>query len=175
VHSAPSPEEFLSQLLSLAVDVVLRVRPDDLTSIARPERDPPPVAAGSSRLTGISAGLVPGIAGALTRPTVQLLDTGHLAVLLTSWPAYSPIGVSLVGLWLMESAFNAARCTRPCRASARLSRFAPQGGTLEAGHHLHPKRRDFLLPYTGRVGDTLRPTDGEMPGRIPFPTAIYSS
>lgn len=35
-------------------------------------------------------------------------DTGHLAVLLTSWPAYSPIGVSLVGLWLMESAFNSA-------------------------------------------------------------------
>lgn len=59
-------------------------------------------------LTGISAGLVFGIADALTRRTVQLLDTGHLSVVLTSWPGYSLIAVSLVGIWLMESAFNAA-------------------------------------------------------------------
>jgi hypothetical protein len=59
-------------------------------------------------LTGISAGLVFGIADALTRRTVQLLDTGHLGAVLTSWPGYSLVAVSLVGLWLMESAFNAA-------------------------------------------------------------------
>lgn len=59
-------------------------------------------------LTGISAGLVFGIADALTRRTVQLLDTRHPGVVLTSWPGYSLIAVSLVGLWLMESAFNAA-------------------------------------------------------------------
>jgi hypothetical protein len=59
-------------------------------------------------LTGTSAGLVVGIADALTRRTVQILDTGHFAVLLTSWPGYSLIAVSLVALWLMESAFNAA-------------------------------------------------------------------
>lgn len=59
-------------------------------------------------LTGTSAGLVFGIADALTRRTVQILDTGHFAVLLTSWPGYSLIAVSLVALWLMESAFNAA-------------------------------------------------------------------
>lgn len=59
-------------------------------------------------LTGISAGLVFGIADALTRPTVQIIDTGHLDALLTSWPAYSLIAVTLAGLWLMQSAFNAA-------------------------------------------------------------------
>lgn len=59
-------------------------------------------------LTGTSAGLVFGIADALTRRTVQILDTGHFTVLLTSWPGYSLIAVSLVALWLMESAFNAA-------------------------------------------------------------------
>lgn len=59
-------------------------------------------------LTGLSAGLVFGIADALTRRTVQLLDTGHLGAVLTSWPGYSLVAVSLVGLWLMESAFNAA-------------------------------------------------------------------
>jgi drug/metabolite transporter (DMT)-like permease len=58
-------------------------------------------------LTAISAGLVLGIADAITRRTVQLLDTGHLAVVLTSWPAYSLVGVNLVGLWLMQSAFSA--------------------------------------------------------------------
>jgi drug/metabolite transporter (DMT)-like permease len=64
-------------------------------------------------LAGISAGLVFGIADALTRRAVQMLDTGHFAPLLTSWPAYSAIAVSVIGLWLMESAFNAA----PLRAS----------------------------------------------------------
>ena len=59
-------------------------------------------------LTGTSAGLVFGIADALTRRTVQILDTGHFTVLLTSSPGYSLIAVSLVALWLMESAFNAA-------------------------------------------------------------------
>ncbi len=59
-------------------------------------------------LTGVSAGLVFGIADALTRRTVQILDTGHFTALLTSWPAYCTIAVSLVGIWLMESAFNAA-------------------------------------------------------------------
>ena len=66
------------------------------------------VGTGIYTLTGISAGLVFGIADALTRRTVQLLDTGHLSVVLTSWPGYSLIAVSLVGIWLMESAFNAA-------------------------------------------------------------------
>ena len=42
-----------------------------------------------------------------------MLDTGHFASLLTSWPGYSAIAVSVIGLWLMESAFNAA----PLRAS----------------------------------------------------------
>jgi drug/metabolite transporter (DMT)-like permease len=58
-------------------------------------------------LTGTSAGLVFGIADALTRRTVQILDTGHFAVLLTSWLGYTLIAVSLIALWLMESAFNA--------------------------------------------------------------------
>lgn len=59
-------------------------------------------------LTGTSAGLVFGIGDALTRRTIQILDTGHPGVLLTSWPGYALIAVSLAGIWLMESAFNAA-------------------------------------------------------------------
>jgi hypothetical protein len=59
-------------------------------------------------LTGTSAGLVFGIADAITRRTVQMLDTHHLAALLTTWLPYALVAVSLVGIWLMESAFNAA-------------------------------------------------------------------
>src|ERR1035441_7876929 len=50
-------------------------------------------------LTGISAGLVFGIADALTRRTAQLIVTGHLAVVLTSWPGYSLIAVFLTGIY----------------------------------------------------------------------------
>jgi drug/metabolite transporter (DMT)-like permease len=58
-------------------------------------------------LTGASAGVVFGMQDALTRRTVQLLASGHLAVLLASWPAYALAGVGLIALWLMESAFSA--------------------------------------------------------------------
>jgi drug/metabolite transporter (DMT)-like permease len=59
-------------------------------------------------LTGAAAGLVFGISDALTRQTVHVMDTHSVTALLTTWPGYSLVGATLVGLWLMESAFNAA-------------------------------------------------------------------
>ena len=59
-------------------------------------------------LTGIGAGLVFGISDALTRRTVQIMDTHSLVTLFTSWPAYCVIVAGLIGLWLLESSFNAA-------------------------------------------------------------------
>ncbi|MGH3276207.1 MAG: DMT family transporter [Streptosporangiaceae bacterium] len=59
-------------------------------------------------LTGIAAGLVFGIADALTRLTVQFAGNHSLITLLTSWPAWSLVGASVIGLWLMESSFNSA-------------------------------------------------------------------
>jgi uncharacterized protein (TIGR03382 family) len=59
-------------------------------------------------LTGTAAGLVFGIADALTRRSVQLLDGHHPISLLTTWPGYATILTSLVGLWLMQNAFSAA-------------------------------------------------------------------
>jgi hypothetical protein len=64
-------------------------------------------------LTGIGAGLVFGISDALTRRTMHIVDTHSFAALLTSWPPYCLIATGFVGLWLMESAFNAG----PLRAS----------------------------------------------------------
>jgi drug/metabolite transporter (DMT)-like permease len=65
---------------------------------------------GSQRaiLTGIGAGLVFGISDALTRRTVQIMDTHSFAALLTSWPAYCVIIAGAIGLWLMQNSFNAA-------------------------------------------------------------------
>ena len=60
-------------------------------------------------LTGTAAGLVFGIQDALTRVTVGSMGSLHeIATLLTSWPAYCLILVAVTGLWLMQSAFNAA-------------------------------------------------------------------
>jgi drug/metabolite transporter (DMT)-like permease len=58
-------------------------------------------------LTGAAGGLVLGIADALTRRSVELLDHHRLGELVTSWPGYTMVATTLVGLWLMESAFNA--------------------------------------------------------------------
>jgi drug/metabolite transporter (DMT)-like permease len=59
-------------------------------------------------LTGAASGLVFGIADALTRSSVQMLDGHSPAHLLTTWPGYATVATSLVGLWLMQNAFNAA-------------------------------------------------------------------
>jgi drug/metabolite transporter (DMT)-like permease len=59
-------------------------------------------------LTGCAAGLVFGISDALTRRTVQIADAHSLLAVLTSWPGYCLAAAALIGLWLMESAFNAA-------------------------------------------------------------------
>jgi drug/metabolite transporter (DMT)-like permease len=63
---------------------------------------------GRATLTGAASGLVLGIADALTRQSVRILDGHHPLSLLTSWPGYATIGASLVGLWLMQNAFSAA-------------------------------------------------------------------
>ncbi len=63
---------------------------------------------GRATLTGAASGLVLGIADALTRQSVQILDGHHPLSLLTSWSGYATVAASLVGLWLMQNAFSAA-------------------------------------------------------------------
>jgi drug/metabolite transporter (DMT)-like permease len=59
-------------------------------------------------LTGTASGLIFGIADALTRLSVQVLDSHHPAGLLVSWPGYGALAASLTGFWLMQNAFSAA-------------------------------------------------------------------
>ena len=59
-------------------------------------------------LTGPAAGLVFGISDALTRVTVQVAGHHPFFHLLATWPACPWSRPACVGLWLMESSFNAA-------------------------------------------------------------------
>ena len=59
-------------------------------------------------LTGIASGLVFGISDALTRQTVETAGGHPFVAVLTSWPVYCLVAASVLGLWLMESSFNAA-------------------------------------------------------------------
>ena len=59
-------------------------------------------------LTGVGAGLVFGIADALTRRTVQILDAHSFSGLLTNWAPYCLVAAALIANWLMQNAFNAA-------------------------------------------------------------------
>ena len=59
-------------------------------------------------LIGTASGLILGIADAFTRRSVQVIDSSHPLNLLVHWPGYATVLASIVGLWLMQTAFNAA-------------------------------------------------------------------
>jgi len=59
-------------------------------------------------LTGTAAGLILGIGDAFTRRTVQIIDGRHPFNLLGHWPGYATIVAAILGLWLVQNAFNAA-------------------------------------------------------------------
>ena len=57
-------------------------------------------------LTGAGAGLVFGIQDALTRQTLQILDSNGIGAVFTTWAPYALVGAGAIGIWLMQSAFN---------------------------------------------------------------------
>jgi hypothetical protein len=58
-------------------------------------------------LTGSAAGLVYGIQDALTRQTLEILSSGGVNALLSTWAPYALVGAGAIGIWLMQSAFSA--------------------------------------------------------------------
>ena len=58
-------------------------------------------------LTGAGGGLLLGIADALTRRSVEIIDGHGIGSLVMTWPGYTVIGTAAIGLWLVESAFAA--------------------------------------------------------------------
>jgi hypothetical protein len=58
-------------------------------------------------LTGAAAGLVFGIQDALTRQTLQALQSAGPGGMLSTWAPYALVGAGATGIWLMQSAFSA--------------------------------------------------------------------
>jgi drug/metabolite transporter (DMT)-like permease len=58
-------------------------------------------------LTGIGAGLVFGIQDALTRQTLDILQSSGISALFFDWAPYALVGAGATGIWLMQSAFSA--------------------------------------------------------------------
>jgi drug/metabolite transporter (DMT)-like permease len=58
-------------------------------------------------LTGAAAGLIFGIQDALTRQTLQILQSNGISGMFTSWAPYALVGAGAIGIILMQSAFNA--------------------------------------------------------------------
>ena len=69
-------------------------------------------------LTGTAAGLVFGIQDALTRQTLQILGSNGVAAMFTTWAPYALVGAGAIGIWLMQSAFNAGPLQRSLPAIA---------------------------------------------------------
>lgn len=57
-------------------------------------------------LTGIAAGLIFGIQDALTRQTLEILQSNGISGMFTTWAPYALLGAGVIGIWLMQSAFN---------------------------------------------------------------------
>jgi drug/metabolite transporter (DMT)-like permease len=57
-------------------------------------------------LTGVGAGLVFGIQDALTRQTLEILQSSGISALFTVWAPYALVGAGATGIWLMQSAFS---------------------------------------------------------------------
>jgi drug/metabolite transporter (DMT)-like permease len=58
-------------------------------------------------LTGIAAGLIFGIQDALTRQTLEILQSNGISGMFESWAPYALVGAGALGIGLMQSAFNA--------------------------------------------------------------------
>jgi len=58
-------------------------------------------------LTGSAGGLVYGIQDALTRQTLEALQSGGISGMLQTWAPYALVGAGAIGIWLVQSAFSA--------------------------------------------------------------------
>jgi hypothetical protein len=58
-------------------------------------------------LTGVAGGLVYGIQDALTRQTLEALQSGGISGMLQTWAPYALVGAGAIGIWLVQSAFSA--------------------------------------------------------------------
>ncbi|AUG80224.1 hypothetical protein CFP65_5526 [Kitasatospora sp. MMS16-BH015] len=95
-------------------------------------------------LLALAAGLLYGLQDALTRITAERFDHGGISHALTGWQLYGVVGIGVVGLLLVQSAFEAA----PLKMSLpALTAAQPIAGIVCA---------------VGVLGDRLRVTPGAL-------------
>jgi len=72
-------------------------------------------------LLALAAGLLYGLQDALTRTTADRLDAGGLSAVLGTWQPYTVVAIGVVGLLLVQSAFEAAplRMSLPALTAAQ--------------------------------------------------------
>ncbi|WP_033218782.1 DMT family transporter [Kitasatospora phosalacinea] len=72
-------------------------------------------------LLALAAGLLYGLQDALTRATFDRIDRDGAAAALASWPPYTVLGLGVIGLLLVQSAFEAAplRMSLPALTAAQ--------------------------------------------------------
>ncbi|WP_084703937.1 DMT family transporter [Phaeacidiphilus oryzae] len=95
-------------------------------------------------LLALAAGLLYGLQDALTRLTSIRFDHGGLALTVTSWQPYAVVGIGVVGLVLVQSAFESA----PLKMSLPALTAAQPLAGIACG--------------VGFLGDRLRVTPGAM-------------
>ncbi|GAA5008483.1 DMT family transporter [Kitasatospora paranensis] len=99
-------------------------------------------------LLALAAGLLYGLQDALTRMTSERLDSGGLGAVVRSWQPYTVVVIGVVGLLLVQSAFEAA----PLRMSLpALTAAQPLAGIACA---------------VGFLGDRLRVTPGALAWQV---------
>ncbi|GJF32836.1 hypothetical protein KNE206_55360 [Kitasatospora sp. NE20-6] len=99
-------------------------------------------------LLALAAGLLYGLQDALTRMTSERLDAGGIGEVLHSWQPYAVLAIGVVGLLLVQSAFEAA----PLRMSLpALTAAQPIAGIACA---------------VGFLGDELRTTPAALAGQV---------
>ncbi|MDH6576646.1 DMT family transporter [Kitasatospora sp. MAP5-34] len=95
-------------------------------------------------LLALAAGLLYGLQDALTRVTAQRVDKGGIGLALVSWQLYVVVAIGVIGLLLVQSAFEAA----PLKMSLpALTAAQPLAGIVCA---------------VGFLGDRLRVTPGAL-------------
>ncbi len=70
--------------------------------------------------------LIFALSDALTRRVMEIMDAHSFVTLFTSWPVYCLVASSVIGLWLMETAYRTGLAAPPGRRAA-----APRHGTAD--------------------------------------------
>ena len=138
-------------------------------------------------LTGVAAGLVFGIQDALTRQTLQILNSNGAGAMFTTWAPYALVGAGAIGIGDAERVQRGPRLLSLPAISAgeplvgillgvlvfgdRIQ-ISPRGTGAAGGRHRRPYRRAILVGRAPALSQLRRLTPPSLPhitGGLPSP------